>query len=197
MDEYIIAHNGQGNATDVHIKLPKSFPPATIPGQPGAVKPALMKHAIARGWAECIVPVPTDTQKLGPIIYTGTIEWPRFEYTLVDKTQEDYDAEAAAAEAAAEAEFVRKYNECDQWVDEYLETVPTERRYRDMQTLTARYTNSKNPKFAAEAKAGQDLCADVWAYVEVQFYDIVNGIRDFPETKEELWAELPKINWPA
>lgn len=79
-------------------------------------------------------------------------------------------------------------------IEDWMNSVVAERDYDNIDTCIARYTDSPNPKYSAEAKAVKiwntmvwDKCWDILAQVKT-------GERTIP-TLEEVITELPKLVW--
>lgn len=85
--------------------------------------------------------------------------------------------------------------EYTEFVEKWLnDTVHSQRDYDNVDTCIGRYYNSPIPKFKAEAHAVNDWVSLVWVECYKILDDVKAGKRPIP-TKEELIAELPKLEW--
>lgn len=79
-------------------------------------------------------------------------------------------------------------------IEAWMNTVVAERDYDSIDTCIARYTDSPNPKYAAEAKAVKNWNTAVWDKCWDILKEVKEGKRAIP-TLEEVIAELPKLDW--
>jgi len=105
-------------------------------------------------------------------------------WSVVDKTQEELDAEAKALQDS----YVTA-------VQAHLDAEARTRNYDGILSLCT-YATSTDAKFAAEGQAGVAWRDAVWAKCYSTLVDVATGVRTQP-TVEELVAELPAMVWPA
>ncbi len=85
-------------------------------------------------------------------------------------------------------------DQLEKGIEAWMNTVVAEKHYDSIDTCIARYTDSPNPKYAAEAKAVKDWNTEVWDKCWGILAEVKAGTRGIP-TLEEVIAELPKLVW--
>jgi len=79
-------------------------------------------------------------------------------------------------------------------IEAWMNSVVAEKHYDSIDTCIARYTDSPNPQYAAEAKAVKAWNTAVWDKCWDILAEVKTGTRPIPSLEEVIY-ELPKLEW--
>lgn len=127
-------------------------------------------------------------QQQGCTVTTGAYErgYDGQLYRAGEAPQKSPEEQQAEAQAAMQAEFTDA-------IQQRLDAFAQERGYDNIMSACS-YFGSANPRFKAEADRAIALRDATWAKCYEILDDVLAGKRPIP-TEEELFAELPKLEW--